>query len=515
MPEGRAIACLVVASRTQDRVSLSARHALETIAARLGSVIARLEAEEALRESEEKFNTFVCHSPYGYVELDLEGNLLFTNQRAADIFGYSAEEALGYHFTRFIDESDIPRAAANLQLVGEGVDVGPIDYMGRAKDGSSRFVQITTVPLTKRGRKIGFQVAMLDVTARKQAEQALREHDAKLRSLFENLPDMVLMVDGDAAIQFANRGLPGAPLETLVGASGLRFVAPEHQPAVGQCLQQALATRQVQAVEVLDIFGFCWASRVVPMLQDGQSPCAMIICTDVTQQKKAAEAVQKEQQLLRQLLDLHERDRRVIAYEIHDGFAQQLTAAMYNFEAFDRLQSQQPERARNTFDTALSLLGRSIAECRRLISGLRPPILDEFGIVAAVEYLICESREQGDAEIAFEHDVRFGRLAPPLESAIFRIVQESLANASRHSQSQKVRVELRQRGDRVLIDVRDWGIGFEPGGVQEGRFGLQGIRERVRLLGGQVAIVTAPQQGTHISVELPVIERPAESCAEF
>jgi len=508
--EGRAIACLVVASRTQKHVSLSARHALEAIAARLGGVIARLEAEEALRDSNEKFDTFVCRSPYGYVELDLSGRLLFANQRAADIFAYSIQEALGSHFTRFVDESEIPRAAANLQLVAEGVDVGPLDYMGRTKDGSRCFVQITAVPLAKRARRIGFQLAMLDITDRKQAEQALREHDAKLRSLFQNLPDMVLMLDRDGVIQFANHGVPGAPVETLVGAGSFGFAVPEHQPAYRQCVEDVFAKRQTGSIEVLDIFGLWWSCRLVPMWQDGQVPCAMVICTDITEQKKAAEALQKEQQLLRQLLDLHERDRRLIAYEIHDGFAQQLTAAMYNFESFDRLQSQQPEKARESFDAAMHLVRKSISECRRLISGLRPPILDEFGIVAALEYLICEGREQGGAEITFEHDVRFSRLAPPLESAIFRIVQESLVNARRHSQSQKVRVEMHQRGDRLYVDVRDWGVGFDPARVQEGRFGLQGIRERARLLGGQITIVTAPQQGTHISVELPAIEQPPE-----
>ena len=91
-----------------------------------------------------------------------------------------------------------------------------------------------------------------------------------------------------------------------------------------------------------------------------------------------------------------------------------------------------------------------------------------------------------------------------MENAIFRIVQESLNNACRHSRSDRIRVALARRGDRICIDVRDWGVGFDPSAVAEQRFGLQGIRERVRLLDGRVAIESAPAQGTHISVELPL-----------
>jgi signal transduction histidine kinase len=239
----------------------------------------------------------------------------------------------------------------------------------------------------------------------------------------------------------------------------------------------------------------------------------MAIATEITQRRKAEQAIQKEQQLLRRLLDLHERDRQLTAYEIHDGFSQYLTGALYNLQGFRELQARKPRQAWEIFDAGLLLIQRSIEEARRLIGGLRPPILDESGIVAAIDYLACEAAESKEAEVEFIHDVKFQRLASPLESVIFRIVQESLTNARRHSQCAKIRIELRQHDDRIRIDVRDWGLGFDPTKVEEGRFGLQGIRERARLFGGQVSIETAPQQGTHVSVELPLVERAGEAAA--
>ncbi len=253
-----------------------------------------------------------------------------------------------------------------------------------------------------------------------------------------------------------------------------------------------------------DVFGQWWSSRVVPLGGEGDLIRAMVICADVTQERLAAEAVKKEQRLLRQMLELQERERRLIAYEIHDGFAQQLTGALYRLQAFRETLARDSAKAWQDFDSAARMLARAIDETRRLISGLRPPILDELGIVEAIEYLVCERRLEGGPEIEFDHDLAPRRLAPPLQNAVFRIVQESLSNACRHSRSRRIHVALRERDGRIHISVRDWGVGFNPDDVQQRRFGLQGIRERVRLLDGRVAIESAPDEGTHISVELPL-----------
>ena len=106
--------------------------------------------------------------------------------------------------------------------------------------------------------------------------------------------------------------------------------------------------------------------------------------------------------------------------------------------------------------------------------------------------------------IEFRSDVAFDRLAPIMENAIYRIVQEGLTNACTHSKSAQVSVELLQRGDDLRITVQDWGVGFNPGEVAENRFGLVGIRERARLLGGHTLVESSPEQGTCLIVQLPL-----------
>ncbi|MEN6457355.1 MAG: PAS domain S-box protein [Thermoguttaceae bacterium] len=343
-----------------------------------------------------------------------------------------------------------------------------------------------------------------DVTEERNVVTALRESEATLRGLFENLPDLVLLVDEDFIVQSANRDLQNVRRADLVGSSSLRLVAPQHRPLCREAFQQALSTGARHTVTVQDIFGTWWSCRAAPLGQRGDRARIMLICVDVTQDRVAAEAVKKEQRLLRQMLELQERERRMIASEIHEGLAQQLTGALFRLQAFRETLSRNSTQAWTDFDMAARTLARSIDEARRLISSLRPPILDELGIVDAIEYVICERRLQGDAQIEFDHDLGRARLSPPLENGLFRIVLESLNNACRHSRSERIYVRLCESQGWIHLQVRDWGVGFDANEIQEKRFGLQGVRERVRLLDGKITIESAPNRGTHITVELPL-----------
>ena len=158
----------------------------------------------------------------------------------------------------------------------------------------------------------------------------------------------------------------------------------------------------------------------------------------------------------------------------------------------------------------MDLVRQAHSEARRLISGVRPPILDESGILAAIAHLIEEQSVDHGPKIRFQSKVQFRRLAPVLENVLYRIVQEGLTNALRHSKSDRVEISLRQRGEVIRVAIRDYGVGFDPKAVRGGCFGLAGIRQRAKLLGGKCRIQSKPGAGTTISVELPLVEREKE-----
>jgi PAS domain S-box-containing protein len=225
---------------------------------------------------------------------------------------------------------------------------------------------------------------------------------------------------------------------------------------------------------------------------------------EIDERKRAESELQKERRGLAHLLRSSDHERQLIAYEIHDGLSQYLAGAIMAFQACEFAKNSDPDHAAKAFETGMLMLQRGHAEARHLINGVRPPILDELGIVAAISHLVFEHNQSEGMMVEFDGNVKFERLESILENAIYRIVQESLSNACRHSGSSKARIELRQNDGRLRIEIRDWGRGFAVNESKEGSFGLEGIRERARLLGGSVSIESEPGEGTRVIVDLPL-----------
>ena len=477
--------------------------------------------------------------------LDLEGNVTFTNPAVEQVLGYTPEEILGMNVLDLISKELRENSTAVRQRLIETGEIAAETVMVD-KQGNRRHVEYSATVIYEGGRVVGTQGIVRDVTQRKQAEEelckardelelrvkertielsaanaALREviaerkraEEARLRSeirfqrLFDNLPDFVFVVDREARIRFANGRSNLPETETSPGTPGFSHIASQDIDKCREAFDQAFATGEGQSVQCETIYDRWLDCRIVPLTEEGTAPAAMIICTDISDRKHSQEALQRERHLLRRLLDLHERERQVMAYEIHDGFAQQLTGALFQLQGFRQQQTKDPQAAQKTFEMGLSSLSGAIDETRRLINGLRPPILDEAGIVAAIDYLVCEATEQYGLEVEFVRDLHVSRLAPPLETTVFRIVQESLTNVRRHSGSSKAKVSLTGHDDRLNLEIEDWGIGFDPAKVDESHFGLRGIRERARLLGGKAVVDTSLGHGTRIAVDLPLLER--------
>jgi signal transduction histidine kinase len=245
------------------------------------------------------------------------------------------------------------------------------------------------------------------------------------------------------------------------------------------------------------------STETLPPQALAAEPSATIQLDPVEAIHGGAESPEDEHARLRQLVNLHQRDRQLLAYEIHDGLTQYMTGAAWQFEAFRNLQRRDPEGAWQMFEAGLKLLHRSMEESRRLINGLRPATLHHDGLVAAIEQLIEESDDQGGPAITFTGRLSKARLPVPLESSIYCVVQECLTNARRHSQSPRVRVRLLERGDRIRVEVQDWGVGFASHDAGAGRFGLSGIHQRAEAFGGRASIHSAPGRGTRVVVEFP------------
>ena len=205
--------------------------------------------------------------------------------------------------------------------------------------------------------------------------------------------------------------------------------------------------------------------------------------------------------LLSELLRSHETERSRIAHELHDGVAQNAAALMRRLELASDGDPADLAKAR---DQARALVG----ELRRVISGMRPPVLDDLGLVPALRQLAAEAEAGG---LAITLDLALAsaiRPEPAVETGVFRVAQEALNNARAHAgDGARVFVGLRHAADRLVLEVSDDGCGFDPAAVRNagatGGLGLAYMRERIELLGGRLTLVSAPGQGCKVQAEFP------------
>lgn len=216
------------------------------------------------------------------------------------------------------------------------------------------------------------------------------------------------------------------------------------------------------------------------------------------------DALLRDRALLHRSLELHERDRQLLAFEIHDGIVQDMSGVVMLLESAARQATFATPAAQELFERAVRTQRESVAEARRLIRGLIPVVLDQAGFVVSLQKLTQRFATEQGIRVTLHTSVQLTHLAPAFEMIILRIVQESLNNVWRHSGTDRAEVTVTQQGDQLLLSIVDAGSGFDPAQVKTTRYGLTGMKERARLLGGSTQIESEPGKGTRVQVTLPL-----------
>jgi signal transduction histidine kinase len=205
---------------------------------------------------------------------------------------------------------------------------------------------------------------------------------------------------------------------------------------------------------------------------------------------------------LRRVVSAQEQERRRLARELHDETGQALTSILLGLRTVEEAGGEEEVRA--AVAEVRELVRSTLQDVRRLAVELRPKALDDFGLVAALERLTESFTEQTGIAVGFESLLPAARLTPEIETALYRIVQESLTNIVKHAQAHSVSIVLGRKRDTVSVIVEDDGVGFDPDRPREGGLGLIGMRERVSLIGGRLTIESRPGAGTTFVAEVPV-----------
>lgn len=339
----------------------------------------------------------------------------------------------------------------------------------------------------------------------------LRDNREQARGIIEALPvptTITRVADGlilyandrvDALLGMRGDGLTGEKISDF-------YYDPDERNGLLEALEKVgfVRNREIRARRADG--GCIWVAVSMQRIRYKDENAILAAFVDITNRREAEELLRHERQLLRRLVDIHERDQKVTALEIHDGLVQHMAGAlMYLQSAGHRVAKLDPNLSA-PLEVGIGLVKDSIDEARRMINGLRPPVLEQAGVIAAIENLVEEISSTSGLDIEFQHQTQFGELAPGLEMTMYRLVQEALNNVWQHSKSKNAVVQILQQGDDVSISIEDWGVGFNPDVVSHRRFGISGIRERARMLGGRAEIKSGQGSGTRVEVTLPLKE---------
>jgi PAS domain S-box-containing protein len=348
----------------------------------------------------------------------------------------------------------------------------------------------------------------LSLTVQSQAEE-------KYRRIFDNAVEGIFQIAADGRLLTANPALARmlgyeTPAEMIAGIHDLRdtlYVEPQSGGDLLRSLEERRVVRRFEAQLGRSDDKRLRVSINAVAVSDPKTGEVYYegIVEDVTERKrteeKLAEYTASLEALSRQLLEAHESERRRIACELHDEIGQALTAVKMNLQFLRRL----PDLS-SGIEQSLSIVDDALQQVRGLSLDLRPSILDDLGLAPALRWYI--GRHQHSAETRLETDID-RRLPSQIETVCFRIAQEAMTNAIRHSQARSIDVELRDGGAFVELIIRDDGTGFDVAAAQErasrGKsLGLLGMQERARLAGGSMEIKSEIGKGTKIHARFPI-----------
>ncbi len=488
-------------------------------------VTERVLAEQALRESEIRYRSLFEDAVLGIYQTTPDGRILTANPALIRMLGYESFEQLaernlegeGY-------EPETPREQFKALIEQAGSLTGR-ESAWKRRDGQTIYVRENArVVRDDDGKILYYEGTIEDVTERRRALRELENSEEKFRSVFENAA--VGMAIGRISTErpVERRLEANAAYAEMLGYTrveldriGIWEIAyPEDVAHERKCFDALLsgetADYQLEMRFIRKDGTTIWG-RVTTSgacSDDGKTMLLVVIIEDVTTRRLAEDELKRSAEQLRalgaRLAETQEEERRRIARELHDQVSQNLTALSINAESIGTsLRDSAPEIGRKLGECA-QLIEETAVHIRDLTFDLRPPVLDDFGLFAAIGWHAERAAEQTGLTIEVSGEEPAPRLPAPAEMALFRITQEALMNIVKHAQARSVSVRLDATSASVRLQVEDDGVGFDPSRVGEQGtpigWGLLNMRERVEVLGGTLAI-NSSRRGTRVSVEVP------------
>ena len=476
----------------------------------------RKKVEKALEANEAKYRELVQNANSIILRMDPKGKVTFFNEFAQMFFGYTEEEMLGCSVVGTI-VPETESSGRDLDFMIKDIGIHPENYINNGNENMRRNGERVWVAWTNKtirdgnGKVIEILCIGNDITEHRQLESLLEESEERYRRLFETANDgIVLLEKHEGKITHAN---PAAT--EMFGYS--------KEECIGKKLQNIGVPLDMgdfqKVMQTLDRSGIIYYDDVPVKTKSGQyidtdiymvDRARLVQCNirDITERKRAAEVIKKNEEQLRNLTaymqKVTEMERTNIAREIHDELGQALTILKMDLSFLRKMFPEDQTSILEKTDAMSRLIDKTIQMVKRIATDLRPGLLDDLGLSAAIEWQLGEFQKRTGIICKIIIDPKDVTFASDRNTALFRIFQETLTNIARHAEAKEVSVSLKQKDGQIELKVQDNGRGITEEELTHPKsFGLIGIRERAIIFGGNSIVKGFPGKGTTVTVKIP------------
>ncbi|MDF9407164.1 MAG: Oxygen sensor histidine kinase NreB [Pelotomaculum sp. PtaB.Bin013] len=486
------------------------------------NITERKQVELELRQSEKKYRQLMELAQEGIWVIDLDARTTFVNPRMAEMLGYTVKEMIGRTPYSFVEDCSVEAWKAIFEHRKQGVSE-QFDFIFIRKDGTRIYTSMTASPIVDdNGNFAGSIAVAADITERKKAEEALRESEANLRRITDNMMDMITQTDAGLVYCYvspSHKSFLGYEPKDLIGRSVLDFVHRSDLKRTAEMLDVFFKTKEQIKLEVRyrHVSGhYLWIESTGNILLDdrGRVTGAIFEKHDITERKTAEMKVKAYEIKLRSLaakLSLaEERERRRIALDIHDHIGQSLAVAKMELGALRELMPN--ATLKRNVDEIETLIKKTIQYTRSLTFEISPPILYELGFEAAVQWLGEQIIEKHGIRFNFRDDGQSKPMDDEIRVILYTAVREILMNIIKHAKARRALVSIQKQGKNLIIVIEDDGSGFDISKrgfnlSKIGGFGLFSVRERLVHMGGNMEIKSKHNMGTIVTMEAPLRRR--------
>jgi len=465
---------------------------------------------------EEPYGELFDLAPIAFYTLDRRARICELNATGAQLLGFPPAWLIGRSFVVFVAKSHLQRFLDSLRE--------PI------RDSETRTIEIDLIVENRRqpvqislttsvaGSSVFHRLIVIDRTEVENTEKLLQAALANWRSLVHSAPDTIMTVETGGRISFINKPIWGYSATALVGTSILDYIGDLEKPKLQKCLDEAFRRGKRTACEIIGINGdwakwyqLSFGSPHSYRLNRGRGlTTTTVVIREISENKRTEETLRVSGEQMRdfaaRLEAVREEERTRVAREIHDELGQALTVLKLDL-SWLRSRTSRSSESQKRLKSMIRHVDDTLETVRRIASELRPSVLDNLGLIPAIEWQVSEFRKRTQIRTELLSNANSLDISMEGSVAVFRAVQEALTNIMRHAKASRVQVRLDLSDYALRISISDNGIGMSQ--TEQGEFnslGIVGMKERISRIGGDFRLLSEPGKGTRLEIIVPLLQ---------